>query len=128
MQVISLYTNAATVSNAATPASTVDIVIVTASAAALQSELDGEKGKVAGLNRKVRELGEENTSVSKSNNKKDEDLANALTTITSLNVKAEAGKKALADLNTCRARCRELEADVKDLKKRMTNAKALLDS
>ncbi|KAE8210006.1 hypothetical protein CF319_g9448, partial [Tilletia indica] len=77
---------------------------------------------------KVRELGEENTSLSKSNNQKDEDLANALTTITSLNVKAEAGKKALADLNTCRARCHELEADVKDLKKRMTNAKALLDS
>ncbi|KAE8236699.1 hypothetical protein A4X13_0g9057, partial [Tilletia indica] len=78
------------------PASTVDLV--TAGAAALQSELDTEKGKVAGLNRKVRELGEENTSLSKSNNKKDGDLANALTTITSLNVKAEAGKKALADL------------------------------
>ncbi|KAE8218386.1 hypothetical protein CF319_g7730 [Tilletia indica] len=126
MQVISSYTNAATVSNAATPASTVDIV--TAGVAALQSELDTEKGKVTGLNRKVRELGEENTSLSKSNNKKNEDLANALTTITSLNVKAEADKKALADLNTCRARCRELEADLKDFKKRMKDAKALLDS
>ncbi|KAE8211737.1 hypothetical protein CF327_g4533 [Tilletia walkeri] len=126
MQVISFYTNAVTVSNAAPPASTVDIV--TAGAAALQSELDGEKVKVAGLNRKVRELGAENTSLTKSINKKDEDLADALTTITGLNVKAEAGKKALADLNTCRARCRELEADLKDLKKRMKNAKALLDS
>ncbi|KAE8211736.1 hypothetical protein CF327_g4532 [Tilletia walkeri] len=108
------------------PASTVDLV--TAGAAALQSELDTEKGKVAGLNRKVRELGEENTSLTKSNNKKDEDPADALRTITGLNVKAEAGKKALADLNTSRARCRELEADMKDLKKRMKDAKALLDS
>ncbi|KAE8217435.1 hypothetical protein CF319_g8477, partial [Tilletia indica] len=108
------------------PASAVNLV--TAGAAALQGELDAEKGKIAGLKRKVRELGEENTSLSKSNNKKDEDLADALRPITGLNVKAEAEKKALADLNTSRARCRELEADLKDLKKRMKDAKALLDS